>query len=202
MIEGTGIPADTTITAVGPSPGTLTLSNPVTAPGTAVPLSAGSRTITGLTTTLGAFRVGATIEGAGIPPGTTITAVGLNTLTISQPATATAQDVALTSSGPQAVSQQLSGLEPQTAYRFRLAATNADATSFGPGGKFTTFALPNVELPDNRKYEMVSPPVKTGEVIPPEPRRGPERQLQRMPAGDQQPDDAGADHRRRQLGAL
>ncbi len=167
VIEGTGIPADTTITAIGS--GTLTLSNPVTAPGTSVPLSAGSRTITGVTTTLGAFRVGSTIEGAGIPPGTTITSVGLNTLTISEPATETGQDVALTSSGPQAVSQLLSGLEPQTAYRFRLAATNADATSFGPGGKFTTFALPSVELPDNRKYEMVSPPVKTGEVIPPEP---------------------------------
>ncbi len=68
-----------------------------------------------------------------------------------------------------AVAQQLSGLDPQTAYRFRLVATNADASSEGAGGKFTTFALPNVNLPDNRKYEMVSPPVKTGEVIPPEP---------------------------------
>ncbi len=67
------------------------------------------------------------------------------------------------------VAQQLSGLDPQTAYRFRLVTTNSDASSVGPGGKFTTFALPNVELPDNRKYEMVSPPVKTGEVIPPEP---------------------------------
>ncbi len=166
-ITATGIPADTTITAVGS--GTLTLSDPVTAPGTAVPLSAGSPTITGVTTMAGVFRVGATIEGPGIPPETTIVSVGLNTLTISEPVTETGQDVALTSSGPQAVSQLLSGLEPQTAYRFRLAATNADATSFGPGGKFTTFALPNVELPDNRRYEMVSPPVKTGEVIPPEP---------------------------------
>jgi hypothetical protein len=67
------------------------------------------------------------------------------------------------------VVQQLNGLDPQTAYRFRIAATNADATSFGQGGKFTTFALPTTDLPDNRRYEMVSPPEKTGEVIPPEP---------------------------------
>jgi hypothetical protein len=67
------------------------------------------------------------------------------------------------------VSQQLSGLDPQTAYRFRLAATNPDATSFGPDGKFTTFALPTITLPDGRAYEMISPPQKTGEVIPPEP---------------------------------
>jgi NHL repeat len=68
-----------------------------------------------------------------------------------------------------AVTQQLSGLDPQTAYRFRLVATNADATVVGTGGKFTTFALPTTDLPDNRKYEMVSPPQKTGEVIAPEP---------------------------------
>jgi hypothetical protein len=67
------------------------------------------------------------------------------------------------------VVQQLNGLDPQTAYRFRIAATNADATSFGAGGKFTTFALPTTDLPDDRKYEMISPPEKTGEVIPPEP---------------------------------
>jgi NHL repeat len=68
-----------------------------------------------------------------------------------------------------AVVQQLSGLDPQTAYRFRLVATNPDASVVGTGGKFTTFALPATDLPDNRKYEMVSPPLKTGEVIPPEP---------------------------------
>jgi hypothetical protein len=67
------------------------------------------------------------------------------------------------------VVQQLNGLDPQTAYRFRIAATNVDATSFGAGGKFTTFSLPTTDLPDDRKYEMISPPEKTGEVIPPEP---------------------------------
>jgi NHL repeat len=68
-----------------------------------------------------------------------------------------------------AVTQQLSGLDPQTAYRFRLVVTNPDASVAGEGGKFTTFALPTTDLPDDRKYEMVSPPQKTGEVIPPEP---------------------------------
>jgi hypothetical protein len=64
---------------------------------------------------------------------------------------------------------QLSGLSPNTAYHFRLTATNADATSFGPDRSFATFIQTTNPLPDNRGYEMVSPPQKAGEVIPPEP---------------------------------
>jgi DNA-binding beta-propeller fold protein YncE len=67
------------------------------------------------------------------------------------------------------VVQQLGSLAAHTAYRFRLVATNPDATALGVGGKFTTFALPSTDLPDGRAYEMVSPAQKTGEVIPPEP---------------------------------
>jgi photosystem II stability/assembly factor-like uncharacterized protein len=52
-------------------------------------LTTGTNTITGVTTTSGAFQVGHQITGTGIPAGTTITAVGTGTLTISANATAT-----------------------------------------------------------------------------------------------------------------
>jgi outer membrane protein assembly factor BamB len=68
------------------------------------------------------------------------------------------------------VVQQLSGLAPQTTYHFRVVATNSVATVEGADKTFTTFSLPTVGLPDGRAYEMISPPQKAGEVIPPEPR--------------------------------
>jgi hypothetical protein len=67
------------------------------------------------------------------------------------------------------VAQQLLGLTPDTTYHFRLVATNTTATGAGPDRTFTTFAGSPAGLPDGRKYEMVSPPQKSGEVIPPEP---------------------------------
>jgi NHL repeat len=67
------------------------------------------------------------------------------------------------------VLQQLLGLAPDTTYHFRLVATNATATGTGPDRTFTTFAQSAADLPDDRAYEMVSPPEKVGEVIPPEP---------------------------------
>jgi DNA-binding beta-propeller fold protein YncE len=67
------------------------------------------------------------------------------------------------------VVQQLLGLTPDTTYHFRLVATNATATGVGPDRTFTTFGEGAPSLPDGRKYEMVSPPQKSGEVIPPDP---------------------------------
>jgi NHL repeat len=69
------------------------------------------------------------------------------------------------------VVQQLSGLTPDTAYRFRLVAANATATAQGPDQSFTTFTTAT-GLPDGRAWEMVSPSQKAGEVIPPEPISG------------------------------
>jgi DNA-binding beta-propeller fold protein YncE len=71
--------------------------------------------------------------------------------------------------GFQAVAQQLNGLTAQTSYHFRLVALGAAATVRGPGATFSTFAPPSGSLPDGRAYELVSPPRKAGEVIPPEP---------------------------------
>jgi NHL repeat/WD40-like Beta Propeller Repeat len=61
-------------------------------------LADSSTKVTSVVTTSGAFVVGQTITGAGIPAGTTITAVAKGEITLSQPTTATAagSDVALT----------------------------------------------------------------------------------------------------------
>lgn len=73
-------------------------------------------------------------------------------------------------SGFQAVTQQLSGLAPATAYHFRLAAANSDAAVKGKDGTFATYAQAPPGLPDERAYEMVSPTEKAGgEVFPPFP---------------------------------
>jgi photosystem II stability/assembly factor-like uncharacterized protein len=65
-------------------------------------LTSGSTTIAGVTTSSGAFTVGHQIVGSGIPARTTITAVGADTLTISQAATSTsgANGTALTDYRP------------------------------------------------------------------------------------------------------
>jgi hypothetical protein len=101
-IEGAGIAPGTTIVAVGPT--TLTLSEPPTAPGTAVALTADDTVITNLHTASGAFVTGEAISGPGIAAGTTIAKVGTNgagtTLTLSQPPTAPGTAVALAADLP------------------------------------------------------------------------------------------------------
>jgi len=77
-------PGGTTITAVGA--GTVTLSKGATSSGVS-PLEAGSKTITGLSTSEGQFLAGMMISGTGIRASTTITAVGAGTLTLSQAVT-------------------------------------------------------------------------------------------------------------------
>ncbi len=88
---------------------------------------------------------------------------------VSVPAT---QDAAVAKGiGPVAVSQVLSGLQASTTYHYRLVATNAAGTTFGPDGTLTTpkaapgSACANESLrvaqqagylPDCRAYELVS----------------------------------------------
>ncbi|HET7485448.1 MAG TPA: hypothetical protein VFJ64_08735 [Solirubrobacterales bacterium] len=63
------------------------------------------------------------------------------------------------------VSAQLAGLAPHTAYRFRIAATNADGTTLGKEGTFASFAPPEGLL-DGRARELVNPAARpTGEVF-------------------------------------
>jgi hypothetical protein len=88
-ISGTGIPAETSISAISGT--TLTLSNEATATSSAVELSSGGPQ---------PFAKGETISGAGIPEGTTIQDVTPGSLTLSANATASGSTVALNSGLP------------------------------------------------------------------------------------------------------
>lgn len=70
---------------------------------------------------------------------------------------------------PRSARAHLGGLEPDTTYRFRVLARNAngEALSAEPAASFTTFPAVSPGLPDGRVYEMVSPPQKVGEVFAP-----------------------------------
>jgi hypothetical protein len=63
------------------------------------------------------------------------------------------------------------GLQPGTAYRYRLVAHNEHEgvpyTVEGPAGSFTTQGAGGSALPDGRQWELVSPPDKLGALIEP-----------------------------------
>jgi hypothetical protein len=65
-------------------------------------------------------------------------------------------------SSPEAVFAQLGGLAPETTYRFRLLAENAAGVTPGEEVSFTTQPTVSPLLPDNRAYEMLTPPDKEG----------------------------------------
>jgi len=72
------------------------------------------------------------------------------------------------------VQVQLSGLQPGTAYRLRLVASNARGGTAGAAITFTTAqsaAASSLSLPDERAYELVSP-LGNGEVYLPETNAG------------------------------
>jgi hypothetical protein len=54
------------------------------------------------------------------------------------------------------VSEALTGLQPMAVYHFRLVASNGSGSTFGPDRTFQTTAI-GTTLPDNRRYELVSP---------------------------------------------
>lgn len=62
---------------------------------------------------------------------------------------------------PVAVKANLSGLQPDTVYHYRIVATNATGTTFGTDQQFNTAealqALNSCGLPDSRCLELVSP---------------------------------------------
>jgi hypothetical protein len=60
--------------------------------------------------------------------------------------------------GPVAAPAQLPGLEANTEYHFRVTTTDADGTTHGPDTTFITYPTTSLTLPDNRAYEMVTPP--------------------------------------------
>jgi hypothetical protein len=85
VIEGTGIPANTTILTVSPSE--LTISKAPSKPGSGVAIVAGSTNLTALATTEGAFEAGQRIEGEGIAPETKIESASSSELVLSKPVT-------------------------------------------------------------------------------------------------------------------
>jgi hypothetical protein len=69
------------------------------------------------------------------------------------------------------VSAHPQGLQPDTVYHFRVVAANAEGEVDGPDQSFTTQPLGTaLTLPDNREWELVSPPAgnegATGQLIP------------------------------------
>jgi hypothetical protein len=66
------------------------------------------------------------------------------------------------------VLQKIGGLQPATTYHFRVVATNeVDGnveTTDGPDTTFTTLSAPVPGLPDNRAYELLTPPDKGSAV--------------------------------------
>jgi hypothetical protein len=66
---------------------------------------------------------------------------------------------------PRAAATTVTGLQPQTTYHFRVVATNAVNTTFGPDRTFTTSAagVGPTGLPDGRAYEQVTPVEKGGQ---------------------------------------
>lgn len=147
-IFGAGIPTGATIAAVGSD--TLTISEPATATGTAVELynsadasyahgsgstTSGSATVAPVSASIGAFAVGKCVWGAGIPEGTTITAVdaGAGWLTLSQAATATGTvDPLRSSSDPLCGTTTRTVEQFQERYRVIKAADNPDGAGDEP----------------------------------------------------------------------
>ena len=122
-VSGSGIPAGTTVASV--SGATLTLSKPVTKPGTAVPITAGFPTLGNLAVSEGGFEAGMPISGEGIPAGTKIEAVHAASLELSKAPTKPGTAVAISSSGPLplAVGESVEG--PGIAPGTTIAATQA-----------------------------------------------------------------------------
>ncbi len=64
---------------------------------------------------------------------------------------------------PVGVSKEIEGLKPGTTYHYRVVATNAEGETKGPEKTFTTPRSGlGFSLADNRAWEMVSPPNKSG----------------------------------------
>jgi len=104
QVTGTGIPANTMITATTSNPNTLVLSNNATVSSTVTvtgDVTSGNNVITNVSSVTGVV-VGLPISGAGIPAGATVAAIDSTnlTITISVVASASGTAVALTCATP------------------------------------------------------------------------------------------------------
>jgi hypothetical protein len=133
-------------------------------------LGAGSATVTDVHATVGAFVVGQTIEAPGIPPGTTVLAVGAETLQLSAPSSLGKDNAALIAGVPLAPAQENSeGAKPMLA-GFNLYAWDQGSVRFvatlGPLDKGDWASLPGKRTaeasPDSRWLAFVSALPLTG----------------------------------------
>ena len=62
---------------------------------------------------------------------------------------------------------EVAGLQPGTAYHYRLLAANGQGQTPGEERTFTTQGPASLALPDHRGYELVSPAEKRGANISP-----------------------------------
>ena len=146
-ISGEGIPATTTIpatpttpattvptTIVSVHPGAIVLSTEATATRSTV-LKAVSTEVSAVNTKTGRFAVGEELEGAGIPPATTITKVAPGTLTLSNDVAASGTEVVLSS----AVAYDASAAQVQSALESlsTIGAGNVAVAGVQAGGPFT-----------------------------------------------------------------
>ena len=63
--------------------------------------------------------------------------------------------------GPASIQAQLTGLAPNSEYHYRIIATNSTGSEQSPDATFTTgetAAVGSQGLPDDRAFEMVTPP--------------------------------------------
>ena len=137
-IEGAGVQASTTIASIGS--GTLTLSKIPTNSGTAVPLAAGSKSVTRAGTTTGKLINGEQISGTGIQAGTTVSFVneGAGTFTLSKVATTTGvssdlEAALLYNANETVIREALEGLSTIGAnnVRMRMTGSTVEVTFIG-----------------------------------------------------------------------
>ncbi len=166
-ISGAGIPAGTTIAAVDKATETLTLSAAATEAGI-VELHAGSRVVTGVATAEGAFAAGQEIAGAGIPTGTTITAVDAltETLTLSAPATEAGAGVPIAGRTPFKITIDDRSVRP---LRIQERQNDNIAKVLGEGRSDGEIVVTAINLGDasaNVEAAAGGVPIKISDVLP------------------------------------
>jgi hypothetical protein len=146
VISGGSIPKGSTITAV--KAGELTLSKPATVAVPVLEVQAGFPTLTAVSSGVGSFEVGQTVEGEGIPAGTEITAVKAGELSLSKPVSKPGSGVAISSPGPAplVVGERIEGpgIPPGTTI---TAAKAGELTLSSPAAASGTGVLLHAGLP-------------------------------------------------------
>ena len=85
---------------------------------------------------------------------------GAHAPNLAPPAPAAIGSGGATGSASAAVLEHIGGLQPATAYVFRVLATNEVGDIAGPTASFVTLPEVAAGLPDGRAYEMLTPPNK------------------------------------------